>query len=925
MAHPQQQDFCKKIKEIFPNHFNGKKVLDIGSLDVNGNNRFLFENCNYIGLDVGEGPNVDVSCPGHIYDAPSDQFDIIISTEVFEHDMHYRETVKNIIRMLKPGGAFIFTCASGQRPEHGTRRRGEHNAPLLIQQSEEWADYYKNLEEEHFLEIEGFREAFPDGIFEYGCHGVYNHEWVDPTMHNIHADIYFFGIKGGIRNTERFTKKQYTPILKETNEFSNDIFIIDAWPDTQDKENDLIDCINRLRSFTGIEILLVSHYPIIPEIQKMVDYYIFDKDNPLLLNSEFAEYGVSSGRWTNAINYRVENSVSYHHDYAIWKSMANAFNFCKFLGKTNIHFLEYDNLINPIQYKQSFLDQSRIYDAVIYEYTEGSSIDAHLAQYIATYIFSIKTEVAVKLISKINSKKEYFLDKPEGWQLERVFFKALKECTHKIGYSKYIANDNELNTKAVWNRDGILRDDARFQIYPAVDGSGMLYLHLISGFHETPADKDYLIEIRYMDLIIFKTLTVDNYELIELGAYRKGHTITVNYLGKTIFTEFLELEVSDYIKINKVTLATPISRPTVFYNFVNGAYVEIKSESLLKYRVSFIDSTTGISQYSAEIGNNNWAKSAIQYYKEWKIEIADQLGTLLETINFDITGKKIYIALDSRSLGDTLAWFPYVEEFRKVHNCEVVCSTFWNSFFIKTYPQIQFVSPGSNVTGIYGMYTIGWYNNGNDFDPTKNPRDFKLGPLQRTASDILGLEYKELKPLIEFPTRSTNSKKVALGIHSTAQSKYWNNPNGWQTVVDWLNENGYEPVILSKEADGYMNNYYPSGATIFPEGPIDKVIAELTQCAAFIGISSGLTWLAWATDTPTLQISGFTEQFNEPDSGIVKVSAPVNACSGCANRIKFDPSDWNWCPDHKGTSRQFECSKLITADMVISKLKQILI
>ena len=89
MAHHQQQEFCRKISEAFPNYFIGKKVLDIGSLDINGNNRFFLQNCNYIGLDVGEGPNVDVVQVAHLYDTPDNYFDLIISTEFFELDMFY--------------------------------------------------------------------------------------------------------------------------------------------------------------------------------------------------------------------------------------------------------------------------------------------------------------------------------------------------------------------------------------------------------------------------------------------------------------------------------------------------------------------------------------------------------------------------------------------------------------------------------------------------------------------------------------------------------------------------------------------------------------------------------------------------------------------------------------------------------------------
>ena len=54
MAHVAQQEFFKKVKEQFPERFKNCSVLDIGSLDLNGNNRYLFEDYTYIGVDVGD-------------------------------------------------------------------------------------------------------------------------------------------------------------------------------------------------------------------------------------------------------------------------------------------------------------------------------------------------------------------------------------------------------------------------------------------------------------------------------------------------------------------------------------------------------------------------------------------------------------------------------------------------------------------------------------------------------------------------------------------------------------------------------------------------------------------------------------------------------------------------------------------------------
>jgi len=181
MAHIQQQEFCKSIQNKFPDFFKNKFVLDIGSLDINGNNQEYFENSNYIGVDIAYGRNVDIVSKGHELGFPDNTFDIIISTECFEHDQYYFHTIQNIYRMLKAGGLFMFTCATTGRAEHGTRRTTPEDAPLL-QSDTEWSDYYKNLTETDIREILDIENDFV--LFEFSTNEISN-------------DLYFYGFKKG--------------------------------------------------------------------------------------------------------------------------------------------------------------------------------------------------------------------------------------------------------------------------------------------------------------------------------------------------------------------------------------------------------------------------------------------------------------------------------------------------------------------------------------------------------------------------------------------------------------------------------------------------------------------------------------------------------------------------------------------------------
>jgi len=181
MAHPEQVLFCKSVKEKLPECFKNRLVVDIGSLDINGSNHYLFENCLYFGLDLAPGKNVDFVSNGHELNLPDESVDTIISTECFEHDQFYDLTIKNIVRMLKPGGLFIFSCATTGRPEHGTRRTSPQDAPLT-QMFGEWGDYYKNLEESHIREILDIDTTFSKYAF---------------SINNETHDLYFWGIKSG--------------------------------------------------------------------------------------------------------------------------------------------------------------------------------------------------------------------------------------------------------------------------------------------------------------------------------------------------------------------------------------------------------------------------------------------------------------------------------------------------------------------------------------------------------------------------------------------------------------------------------------------------------------------------------------------------------------------------------------------------------
>lgn len=179
MAHADQLEFVRLVKRGLPQFFTKVDVLEIGSLDINGSVRSEFLSANYIGVDVGVGPGVDLVGEGQLLDFSTGSFDVVISCECLEHNPFWVETVSNMFRMVRPGGLVIVSCATTGRPEHGTTATSSYDSPLTIGIG--W-DYYKNVSRSDF------EKAFALDA------------WCDEFILIINwsvSDLYFVGIKKG--------------------------------------------------------------------------------------------------------------------------------------------------------------------------------------------------------------------------------------------------------------------------------------------------------------------------------------------------------------------------------------------------------------------------------------------------------------------------------------------------------------------------------------------------------------------------------------------------------------------------------------------------------------------------------------------------------------------------------------------------------
>jgi autotransporter strand-loop-strand O-heptosyltransferase len=355
------------------------------------------------------------------------------------------------------------------------------------------------------------------------------------------------------------------------------------------------------------------------------------------------------------------------------------------------------------------------------------------------------------------------------------------------------------------------------------------------------------------------------------------------------------------------------SKINIIQYFVNQPYLEINGDSDSSFDVRFYDEH-GICHYQNMLGVNHWCKVNREYFTKWNTKIWEN-GTLIYDDVLNYKGKRVFISFDSASLGDTIAWIPYVLEFKKKHECEVIVSTHKNFLFEKSYPELEFVQPGSTVNNIHGMYTIGWF-----YNEQKEPQMPNTIPLQKAATNILGLDFEEIKPRISYNVgqKPYEQKYVTIATNSTSGCKFWTK-EGWQELINHLHELGYKVVNVSKEKNPFKNAQQINNTSM------ENTMNVIHHSEFFIGLSSGLSWLAWGMGKHVVMISNFTEPDHEFTTNCTRI-AKLDVCNGCWNSpiYKFDKGDWDWCPVHKGTKRQFECHKTITSKMVIDQIQHLL-
>jgi autotransporter strand-loop-strand O-heptosyltransferase len=381
--------------------------------------------------------------------------------------------------------------------------------------------------------------------------------------------------------------------------------------------------------------------------------------------------------------------------------------------------------------------------------------------------------------------------------------------------------------------------------------------------------------------------------------------IVLNSSTETPGKQLLSLYEKIPITMRTITKINP--KDSIAINFIYNPKVEIQGPSNETYYVEFYDPITKQTVYADKIKSNHWTTCNRKWFTPWDIKINGKLEH-----QYNASGKQVLISFESNCLGDTIAWVPFVEEFRKQHNCTVYVSTFWNNLFKDEYPLLNFIKPGSTVQNLYASYILGCFDN--DTDCYINKENWRKSTLQKIAADSLGLEYKEIKTKIHHTNRPRPipEKYICISEKATQWAKMWLYPNGWQELVDYINSIGYKVMVISKEETQLKNIINQTNK------PIEETVNNLDHSEFYIGLPHGPSWLAWALNKPVVMIGGYSINC-EFVSGNARVLPPEGTCTSCFHdtTLLFNRS-LEACVWYK----DYECNKKVTPQMVIDKMKK---
>ena len=315
--------------------------------------------------------------------------------------------------------------------------------------------------------------------------------------------------------------------------------------------------------------------------------------------------------------------------------------------------------------------------------------------------------------------------------------------------------------------------------------------------------------------------------------------------------------------------------------------------------------------------------SVEKYFIRWSVEVFLD-GEKVFAHALDLEGQDVLINSLTNALGDNLAFLPAVDELRRRHGCNVSLRLpkYLQEFAAHVYPEINLVDAADYEH--YATYSPNFIRS----NVPINPIDARDGSIPEVFAATFGVEHFTPEKIFE-PTAPpvTDAPYVCIGVQASITQKGWLYPNGWDVVVDYLKRLGFRVFCIDKhaqETSGDLTIHKPAAAEDFTgDFSIMERANMLHHAKFFVGLNSGLAWLADAVNCPVVMICGFSQDWAE--FGTPYRVANRNVCNGCVNDIRTETFWSGICPRHDGTPREFECQKKISPRQVIDAIERLII
>jgi autotransporter strand-loop-strand O-heptosyltransferase len=284
------------------------------------------------------------------------------------------------------------------------------------------------------------------------------------------------------------------------------------------------------------------------------------------------------------------------------------------------------------------------------------------------------------------------------------------------------------------------------------------------------------------------------------------------------------------------------------------------------------------------------------------------------------------VEIQSNALGDTIGAMAVIEKWRKETDKDITVISNFSDLFKSSYPNLNIYNKKTNVQYIPndGVWIV---NDTIHNEKILTTYKFEIPLLEGYAQDFgISVEGIELKVDLFKKERPIQSKYVCIAVQSTTQAKYWNNPGAWDELCRMLRKKGMTPVCIDKDfsfgIQGHFNEA-PSKAVKKNGLSLEDTINYLYHCEMFIGLSSGLSWLAQGLNKPTVIISNVTSKDHEYiDERTLRIYEE-SVCHGCFHKYPFEANDWLWCPIYRNDeAKRFICTKAITPESVMEQIEK---